>query len=470
MIKTSIGSHTISADQSIGKKLFVRYRASFSRCCLVLLAFAFSIATQGAVASEAQANPVVGRVNLVLGRSYLLSEQQPRRRVEVGSEIYVGDRIVTQSNGHVYVHFIDEALLSVRPDSELEIISYQYDAARPEQSLIKFNLLEGVTRAISGEGAKAARSRFRLNTPIAAIGVRGTDFVVSVTQQTTRALVNQGAIVMAPYSADCTVAAIGPCAANAVELTGNSLQMMEFEGTALAPRLIPATHEREPGAMREEVQLALAEPISDSEDDTAVAEVYLENVSSRRATAQVTSEVPEFTPDMPLAATALTSRQLVWGRWSNEPDLQDRITLSYEEATLNRSVTIANSENVLFRSESLSPQIERGLGPVSFALNSAQAFYNSDSGIVAMQVNRGSLDIDFNRSVFSTELNLNNISTGFVDFVANGSISERGYFNAQSPTQRLGGAVSQDGSEAGYYFEQQLENGSINGLTLWDSQ
>tara|TARA_B110000858_G_scaffold198524_1_gene266218 strand:+ start:27579 stop:28976 length:1398 start_codon:yes stop_codon:yes gene_type:complete len=458
-----------------GKKLLLRYFASFNRACGVFAALVFSISLQAAAVLEIQDsglqdNAAVGTVNLVLGKSYLVSENQPRRRVAVGSEIYVGDKIVTQSNGHVYVHFVDEALLSVRPDSELEIISYKYDSSRPEQSLIKFNLIEGVTRAISGEGAKAARSRFRLNTPIAAIGVRGTDFVVSATQSTTRALVNQGAIVMAPFSAECAVAAIGPCATNALELTGNSLQMMEFEGTAIAPRLIPAPHEREPSSMREKVRLALAEPAASADDKSQASDIYLENISSRKATAQVTNDIPEFTLDQPASVATLSSRQLVWGRWSNEPDMQERITLSYAEASASRKVTVATAENALFRVESLSPQIDSGLGPVSFALNSAQAFYNSDSGIVAMQVNHGSLDIDFDRSLFSTELGLNHLSTGFVNFTTNGSITERGYFNAQSPAHRLTGAVSQDGTEAGYSFQQQLENGRVNGLTLWDKQ
>jgi len=87
-----------------------------------------------------------------------------------------------------------------------------------------------------------------------------------------------------------------------------------------------------------------------------------------------------------------------------------------------------------------------------------------------MQVNGGSLDIDFDRSLFNTELNLNSLATGFVDFRAAGGISERGYFNTRSADQHLAGAVSQDGTEAGYFFDQQLGNGSINGLTLWDSR
>lgn len=45
-----------------------------------------------------------------------------------------------------------------------------------EQSLVRFRLDRGVARAISGAAAEGARERFRLNTPLVAIGVRGTDF------------------------------------------------------------------------------------------------------------------------------------------------------------------------------------------------------------------------------------------------------------------------------------------------------
>ncbi|MBL4571928.1 MAG: FecR domain-containing protein [Gammaproteobacteria bacterium] len=449
---------------------FGRLTSIFGRFVALAAFFFWSVAAYPASAVEAGEAAVVGKVSLVLGKAYLLREGKPRKLVEIGSQIRASDQILTQSNGHVHIRFVDEALVSVRPDSQLEIISYDYDSEHPEKSLIKMNLKEGVARSISGAGAKAARSRYRLNTPIAAIGVRGTDFVVSVTDQSTRALVNQGAIVMAPYSEECTVSAIGPCATNAVELTDSALQMLEFEGTALVPRLIPAPHEREPGIMREEVQLALADNTSEDEGRITDTDAYLENVTSLRATKQAVDDLPEFTPAAAVASSELTNRQMVWGRWASEPSAQERITLNFEEARVGRKVTVGNSEYALFRVEGPRPQVERGLGPVSFSLASAQAFYNSESGIVAMQVNRGNLAIDFDQSSFTTELNLNHISTGFVDFAASGTISDRGYFNAIADTQRLAGAVTTDGREAGYFFEKQLENGSVNGLTLWDAR
>ena len=87
-----------------------------------------------------------------------------------------------------------------------------------------------------------------------------------------------------------------------------------------------------------------------------------------------------------------------------------------------------------------------------------------------MQVNGGKFDIDFQENRFATELYLNHDTTGPVDFIASGLLYDGGYFHSSSDTQRIAGAVSLDGTEAGYFFERQLQDGSISGLTLWDSQ
>lgn len=441
---------------------------------VVLLWSQFALAASPSISDTV----TVGEVTMVLGKAYIEGPERSREALKPGSAINVSDTISTESNGHVYVRFTDGGLVSVRPGSRLDVVRYDYDAARPEQSSVKFNLQEGVTRSISGDAARSARQRFRLNTPIAAIGVRGTDFVVSATDSTTRALVNEGVIVLAPYSEQCSAASFGPCDLNAVELTGNSLQLIELDGTAPTPRLLAATHERDPGTLRDEVQLALQENTDDGADDkTLTNEVYLESVTPNRVSREAASavppavaEIPDFTPEVPVAATALTERQLVWGRWADDNLNLERITLAYADAKAGRAVTVGNSDHILFRNEDNGSRVDRGLGVVSFELNSAQAFYSSDSGVVAMQVGGGSLDIDFDRSEFATALELSHSLTGNVGFSANGSISDGGYFNSTDASQRIAGAVSTDGREAGYFFEQQLLDGGIQGLTLWDAR
>jgi hypothetical protein len=211
-----------------------------------------------AAAHEGKTNGAVGEVSLVLGEAVVLSDDGRRDDVSRGTVISVGDEIETRANGHVHIRFIDDALVSVRPNSRLSIDRYEFDANRPTRSAVKFSLSEGVTRAISGEAAKTARERFRLNTPVAAIGVRGTDFVVGAIAGTTRVQVNEGAIVMAPYSDACSVDAFGPCLANALELTGDTLQLAALAADESVPRVLPPQHVRRPDFMQEEVKVALA--------------------------------------------------------------------------------------------------------------------------------------------------------------------------------------------------------------------
>ncbi|ALO44767.1 FecR family protein [Pseudohongiella spirulinae] len=433
------------------------------------------------MASDGQS--AVGEVSLVLGRAYLEPESGRRQLLTPGTPVHASDRIVTESNGHVHIRFVDQALVSVRPDSRLYIVEYRFDPADPGQSSIKLNLQEGVTRSISGQGASAARDRFRLNTPIAAIGVRGTDFVVSATRDSVRALVNEGAIVLAPFSSDCTADSFGPCVVNAVELAGNSMQIAEMDGNAGMPQLLAGTLDREPDMMQSEVQAAIADSQGDVEEKTAGTDVVLENVTSRRVQADVagmtaprdTPPAPpvvtpvDFTPAQPVTVATVTERQLIWGRWAGGLGDLERITLAYADSRPDRDITVGNSQYVLFRDGNGVTKVQEGLGPISFSLTSAQAFHSSESGsITAMAVNGGTLDINFVNNQFSTQLNLNHSATGDMVFSAAGNLFEGGYFHSRSATERIAGAVSLDGKEAGYFFEKQLESGGIQGLTLWD--
>ena len=466
--------------------------------------------------ANAQTSAVVGEVSLVLGNAYRLPPTGAREQLKRGSQISEGDQIDTHSNGHVHVRFVDDALVSVRPNSLLVVEHYEYNAGRPADSAVKFDLKEGVTRAISGKAARAARDKFRLNTPIAAIGVRGTDFVVSVDAGATRALVNEGAIVMAPYSSDCSVDAFGPCVVNALELSGASLQLASMQQDEPLPQLLPPQSVRAPSMMQDEVRLAIArnynsETSSDlmtvasvtdggeppeNADQGVSNDVLLEGVTSIkvRGDAQVAAEsvaakdfIPidpivvtqvadvsvalfDLTPPTTLTSAGLRDRQLVWGRYAKTPLATDRLALPFEEAIASRNITVGSFDYGLFRAEPGPRRVTSDLGLVGFQLTSAQAVFNSATGVVAMTVNGGSLDIDFQGSIFSTALDLLSDETGPILFTASGKIADGGFLRALEATQRVAGAVSFDGSEAGYLFEKQIDGGAVTGLTLWDSK
>lgn len=184
---------------------------------------------------HASSEEAAGTVTFMLGKAFLNGETP----VTVGTKVGAGDSVETLTNGHVHIRFVDNGLVSIRPESRLLVEHYDYNVEQPTESVIKFNLDQGVMRSISGEGAKSARDKFRLNTPIAAIGVRGTDFVVKASNDLLQAIVNEGAIVVAPFSSVCQAATTGPCQGNVVELTGDANQLLEFSSLYNVPRLIP---------------------------------------------------------------------------------------------------------------------------------------------------------------------------------------------------------------------------------------
>lgn len=489
---------------------------TLSLAVFMLVAIAPSVLAESGSDSQHACNNLsadaIGCVTLVLGKAHIESEQGSRKKVAANAEIYVGDQIITQSNGTVLLSFIDKASVSVRQDSHLEIINYKYDEANPQNSRVKFNLVHGVTRAISGKAAKGAREQFRLNTPIAAIGVRGTDFVVSATDSTTQALVNEGIIVMAPFSANCSTDSFGPCIANSVELNGDSMEMIALDDSGSNPKILPAAQNRGSEVLQQEVRAQLASNVNDQVDSSTepfVEEVFVEEANSTLVAANTTTnsslivattpgpdisdpvipdpvipepvipdpvipepEIPNFNPEIPVVAAALTQNQLVWGRFSQGEGDLERITLDAAQASVGKGVAIAilDTPYILYRDESNGTRVDRNLSVVNFALDSAQAFYNSSTGVVALQVVDGSLGIDFQQNTFATELNLNHDLTGQVDFIASGRLFDGGFFRSSDESQKLSGSVSYDGAEAGYFFERQLEGGSIDGLTLWNSQ
>lgn len=430
----------------------------------------------------------VGEISLVLGKAYLQRPGSRRQRIQVGLKVRVSDKIATEGNGHVHIRFVDQALVSVRPDSRLEVVRYYFDPQNPEQSAVKFNLLEGVARAISGEAAKAAKQRFRMNTPIAAIGVRGTDFVVSATQESTRALVNEGVIVVSPYSVDCSYDGLASCSVNGVELTENSLQAIELNGANSQPKLLALADTQDPERMRAQLQQEASTSASDVTvgDVSADQGLYSEESSTLPLSDQVaddTVKVAEATtkvqklvaqePDAPEPEPELVildQRQLVWGRYVDAAAATGGITVDLSDVGESREVTVGNFEYGLFRTENGSKRIDSGLTVVSFSLAHGQATYRNETGSSAMEVTNGSLDIDFQQSRFATQLNLSHTATGQIDFTANGRIFDGGYFHSRSDDQKIGGAVSLDGQEAGYFFERQIDGGDISGLTLWDGQ
>lgn len=99
--------------------------------------------------------------------------------VSKGTEIQQNDRIETK-NGKLKIIFKDDTTVSVTEHSSLIIDDFVYD---PKSGNGKLGLkaASGTVRYVSGAIAKDPKN-VKINTPTAAIAVRGTDFVMSVNE------------------------------------------------------------------------------------------------------------------------------------------------------------------------------------------------------------------------------------------------------------------------------------------------
>ena len=87
--------------------------------------------------------------------------------------------LVSTAKGKVQIDFIDETRVDVTEHSRLLIDDFVYDPASQEGSLtLKASL--GTIRYASGQIAKNSRQNVKITTPSAVIGVRGTDFTMTI--------------------------------------------------------------------------------------------------------------------------------------------------------------------------------------------------------------------------------------------------------------------------------------------------
>lgn len=106
---------------------------------------------------------------------------------------------------------------------------------------------------------------------------------------------------------------------------------------------------------------------------------------------------------------------------------------------------------------------------VSFRLTQASASLSPGNfqPVQSVNVQGGSLSVDFGRSQFATLLNLDNPAMGQQQINASGAITPQGVFQGVSGNANVAGGLSGSLHDAGYTFDKTLPAGTLTGATLW---
>lgn len=130
-----------------------------------------------AAAWPLQGLAAAGLVQFVAGDVQLRrgSAQAP---VAKGAEVESGDVVVTGAAGRAQIRFSDGGLVALYPDSQFTVTRYA-DAGNAAEDHFAVDLLRGGMRAITGLIGKRDPRNYRVTTPTAVVGIRGSAFLIA---------------------------------------------------------------------------------------------------------------------------------------------------------------------------------------------------------------------------------------------------------------------------------------------------
>ncbi|MDX1610102.1 MAG: FecR family protein, partial [Halofilum sp. (in: g-proteobacteria)] len=127
------------------------------------------------VANPASAVESVGRVIIASGDVTVVRPGASARSIERGDRIYEGDEIRTGRRGNAQIRFVDGALFDLDPDTRFAVDRYRAGGGQSAGSAL-LSFLSGALRTITGAIGRGSDDLYRMRTPTATIGVRGTGY------------------------------------------------------------------------------------------------------------------------------------------------------------------------------------------------------------------------------------------------------------------------------------------------------
>lgn len=123
---------------------------------------------------EAGESSTAGTFFFVYGNVKVVKNNGKVQVVQKGDTVSQGDIIITSNKGSAQILMVDGAYFSVRPDTVMKIDAYFYKKEDETGSSI-ISLLKGCFRSITGMIGQKNKENYKVKTPVANIGIRGTD-------------------------------------------------------------------------------------------------------------------------------------------------------------------------------------------------------------------------------------------------------------------------------------------------------
>ncbi len=129
--------------------------------------------------SAAWASARAASVTFSYGKVAVKAADGTRRGIARGDTVYSGETVITEA-GRAQLRFTDGAFVSLVPNTEFAIENYRFEGRQDGSERSFFSLLRGGLRTLTGLIGHRNRDSYRLRTPVATIGIRGTLFSAAI--------------------------------------------------------------------------------------------------------------------------------------------------------------------------------------------------------------------------------------------------------------------------------------------------
>jgi hypothetical protein len=115
----------------------------------------------------------------VLRGSVSIDRAGKRMPVKVGDTVMSADRVITGADSAVGITLRDNTRLTAGADSVVSLDKYSFDSTTHAGEL-DASVKKGTLAVVSGKLAATTPEKVSFRTPMATLGVRGTEFVIEV--------------------------------------------------------------------------------------------------------------------------------------------------------------------------------------------------------------------------------------------------------------------------------------------------
>jgi hypothetical protein len=139
---------------------------------LLLLGFSFNVQAADAGAFEELSGTVM-----------ITGADKVSRKAVGKDKVQSGDKITTESKSEAVIKMADDSVVILRPSTQYQFNEFKYEQKQTDS--IFASLLRGTVRLVSGVIGRKNPSGVKFTTQTATVGIRGTDFELSVIPEDT---------------------------------------------------------------------------------------------------------------------------------------------------------------------------------------------------------------------------------------------------------------------------------------------